>query len=120
MKEMNTKHKITAAAYDKHGRLLAIAQNSYTKSHPMQSYFANKVNMQDKIFLHAEVAAILRAKDKKIHALHVTRTTKAGTLRNAKPCLICMEAIKAYGVDKVFYSDYNGEIVQLDMEGCDV
>lgn len=112
---MNTKHCLTAICYDKHGRQLSVAQNSYTKSHPLMSYFANKVGMPNRIFLHAEVAALLRCKDNKVYSLHVVRKTKSGTLRNAKPCPVCQAAISAYGVEKVFYSNNFGEIVQLDM-----
>jgi len=113
---MNTKHCLTAVCYDKHGRQLSIAENSYTKSHPIMSYFANKVGMPQKIYLHAEVAALLRCKDNKVHSLHVTRKTKSGTLRNAMPCKVCQAAILAYGVQKVFYSNNVGEIVQLNMD----
>lgn len=113
---MNTKHSLTATCYDKHGRQLSVAQNSYVKSHPIQAYFANKVGLDEKVFLHAEIHALLKAKDKKIHTLHVVRKTKSGCLRNAKPCAICQEAIKAYGVEKVFYSDANGCIVEMNIK----
>lgn len=114
---MNTKHILSAQCYNKNGKLLSSATNSYTKTHPLMAHFANKVGMPCKIYLHAEVAALLKAKDNKVYSLHVVRRTKAGTLRNAKPCAICMEAIRAFGVDKVFYSADNGCIEQLNMKG---
>lgn len=105
-----TKHIIKATCYDSKGKLLSFAYNSYTKSHPIQSYFALKVNQPHKIYLHAEIAAILKARDKRIYSIHIYRRNKQNDLANAKPCPICMEAIKAYGIKKVFYSDSHGNI----------
>lgn len=36
-------YMIVAHAHDKRGRLLAVATNSCTRSHPLQKYFAEKV-----------------------------------------------------------------------------
>lgn len=113
---MNTKHSIQAKAFDKHGRLLSSASNSYTKTHPIQAMFAKKAGMEAKQYLHAEIACIIRSKGAKIYSLHVSRETKSGNLRNAKPCPVCLEAIKAYGVRYVFYTDNSGCVVQLNME----
>lgn len=113
---MNTKHSIQAKAFDKHGRLLAVGNNSYTKTHTIQAKFAKKAGTPEKEYLHGEIDCLIKARGAKIHALHVSRTTKQGHLRNAKPCNVCMRAIIEYGVSRVYYSDNNGCIVELNMK----
>lgn len=95
---MVTKYSITAKCYDKRGRLLSTGHNSYTKTHPIQAYFAAKVGHPSRKYLHAEIAAIIKAGDKKIHRIEISRFNKQHQQRNAKPCPICKEAIKAYGI----------------------
>jgi tRNA(Arg) A34 adenosine deaminase TadA len=101
------RYTIVAHCYDKRGRLLACATNSYTKTHPLQSFFAEKVGHPAKQFLHAEIAALLRCKDKQVHMLKVWRYGKDGKLLCAKPCVICQEAIQAFKPTEVWYSDFN-------------
>ena len=87
---------VVAHAFDKRGRLLAVATNSYSKTHPMQAYLAEKVGHPQKIFAHAELLCLLRCKDKPIHKLMVFRYNNQGELVCAKPCPICQEAINIY------------------------
>jgi deoxycytidylate deaminase len=103
----NRRPVILAHAFDKRGRLLAVATNSYTKTHPLQAYFAKKVGHPAKQFLHAELACILRCKDQQIHTLRIFRYGANGELACAKPCPICQEAIVAYGIPNIWYSDNN-------------
>jgi tRNA(Arg) A34 adenosine deaminase TadA len=98
------KHNLTARCYDKKGKLLSIATNSYSKTHPIQAYFATKVGQPAKIYLHAEIHAIIKAGDKKIHKIVISRIGKNHKSLNAKPCPICQEAIKAYGIPFVSYT----------------
>jgi len=118
---MLSKHRsisrtLEAFCYDKSGRLLSHAENSYCKTHPIQAHFAKLVGLDAKQYLHAEIHAMLKAKDKKVHSVHVFRRNKAGRLLMAKPCPICFAAMKAYGVEKVFYSNNVGEIVQMNID----
>lgn len=92
------KYLITAKCYDKRRRLISEATNSYTKTHPIQAYFAEKVGHPHRKYLHAEIAAIVKAGDRKIHRIEVSRRNKEGRQCNAEPCPICKEAIKAYGI----------------------
>lgn len=105
---MKTRYDIIAICFDKRGRLISIGYNSYTKSHPLQKYFAEKVGHPDKIYLHAEIAAILAAKGQPIHRIEISRFNKKGDISNAKPCPICMEAIQAFGIDKISYTTDRG------------
>ena len=52
---------IVATVYDKRGRKLTEGTNSYTKTHTLQAKFAVQVGLDDKVFLHAEIAEIGRA-----------------------------------------------------------
>jgi len=103
------KHHLVAFCRDKHDNILSTAINNYKKSHPLQAYFAAKVGHPERIYLHAEIAAIIRAGTTKIHSLTVTRwshTKKHYVM--AKPCPICQEAIKAFGIKHVFYTNHLG------------
>lgn len=95
---MKRKYDIRAICYDKKGRILSVGYNSYTKTHPIQDYYARQAGHPQRIFLHAEIAALLRAKDKQIHKIKVERYAKNGEPMNASPCAVCEKAIKAWGV----------------------
>lgn len=101
---MKTRYSIRAFCFDKRGRLLSVGKNSYTKTHPIQKYFAQKVGKPECEFLHAEIDAILKAKGKQIHKLVIERFSRKGERLNASPCPICEEAIRAYGIINVEHS----------------
>ena len=98
------RYHILAKCYDRKGKLLSAAFNSYTKTHPLQAYFAKKVGHDHCTFLHAEIHAILKCKGKPIHRISVERYGSDGLPANARPCPICTEAIKAFGITKVEYT----------------
>ena len=99
------KQTITAIIYDKKGRVLSIGQNDYEKTHPMMLKYGKKVGMPERIYLHAEIAAITRCADmKKAHRMLITRFTKDGKPALAKPCPICESAIKATNIQIVDYT----------------
>ena len=99
------KHRLTAFAFDKRGRLIAQAENNYTKSHPVQAHFAKLVGEPDKIYLHAEIAVLLKCGDVVPHTLQVIRYYKSGKPALARPCAVCQAAIKSWGVKQVLWSD---------------
>ena len=98
------KHTIVASVFDKRGRLLASAQNSYTKSHPVMAHFAQLAKMPARVFLHAEVAALLKCKDKDVYSISIERYKRDGSPGMAKPCPACEAAIKAWGIQRVTYT----------------
>jgi deoxycytidylate deaminase len=99
---MNQRHNITAILYDRRGRILAIGKNNYLKTHPLQAKSAQAVGEGYKIFLHAEIDALVKAKSwDKAHKLVITRFTKDGKPALAKPCKICQHAIKLAGIKLV-------------------
>ena len=99
-----TRYYIIAKCYNKRGQLVGMGTNDYKKSHPLQAYFAKKVGHPERIFLHAEIAAILAARSHRIHSIKVERYDAAGQPVSAKPCPICAKAIKAFGIKEVSYT----------------
>ena len=96
----NKRFEITAFAYDKRGRLLSIGRNSYIRTHPLQAKLAKKAGRPQAIYVHAELSALLKARQQ-VHKLVVVRYNKDGTPGNAKPCEICQLAIKEFGVKHI-------------------
>lgn len=93
---------ITAICYDKRGRILSIGRNSYVKTHPMQAKIAKEVGSPSRIYLHAEMDAILRVKDwDRIHKMTVVRRNSKGEGMCAKPCAICQRMINLVGIKYV-------------------
>lgn len=101
---MSRTYDILAKCYDKRGRLLSVATNSYRKTHPLQKHFAMLVGHEHKVYLHAEIRAILRAKDQQIYRMTIERYNKNGEPMLAKPCKICELAIKSFNICKVEYT----------------
>lgn len=96
---MRKKYSIKAFLYDKKGRVLAVGENSYTKTHPIQVKLAHKHNLKEKIFLHAEIAALVKLKNwDNVYRIKIERYDKKGKPRNAKPCPICQDALDQAGV----------------------
>lgn len=93
---MKAKQHITAVLYDRKGKVLSIGQNSYVKTHPIQAQYALQAGLPHKQFLHAEIAAIIKCRDiDKAYKIFVSRWDKNGNPVLAKPCPVCMTAIKS-------------------------
>lgn len=85
---------MTAIIYDKRGKVLSIGKNSYVKTHPYQARLAAKLNEEYKIFLHAEIDAIIKCSAiDRAHKIKIFRVDARGKYVLAKPCKICAEAI---------------------------
>lgn len=98
-------HSVTALIYDRKGRVLSVGQNSYIKTHPLQAKYAQMVGQPEKQYLHAEIHAITRCRDlSKAHKIFITRYNKQGQPVLAKPCPVCITAIKKSGIKHVFYT----------------
>lgn len=102
---MTQRQNITALVYDRKGRLLSMGKNSYLKTHPLQAKIAKQVGESEKIFLHAEIDALIKVRDwKKAHKIVVTRINKHGEPALAKPCLVCEKMIKLAGIKEVVHT----------------
>ena len=103
----NCRFRVSAIITDSKGNILSKALNSYEKTHPIQAAYANKVKRPTKIYLHAEIAALIKCR-KKPHTIIVSRFLKDGSMALAKPCPVCQLALKEAGVKKVCYTTKNG------------
>ena len=67
--------------------------------------------------LHAEAAAVLQLlKQRRLHDLagseiYVTRFTRGGRVGMAKPCSACQQLLQSVGIQRVTYTDGNGDTV---------
>lgn len=113
-KRSSEHYKIGCVITDKKGRILSHGFNQ-RKSHPFQAHYANKHN-PEKIFLHAEIAALIKVRDGEPHTIYVGRIMKNGSWGIARPCPICAAAIKDAGIKNVVFTDEKGEIVTYNLE----
>lgn len=89
---------VSAFVYDKRGRLLSTGQNSYVKTHPLQAEHARRVGLPEKVYLHAEIAALIKCDWTKAHRILVTRYGVDGKPLLAKPCAVCRSVINTTNV----------------------
>ena len=102
MSVMSAKQNITAILYDKKGRILSVGKNNYIKTHPLKAKSAHAVGEDHKIYLHAEIDALVKAKNwNKAYKLVITRFSKDGSPALAKPCKVCQHAIKLAGIKQI-------------------
>ena len=88
--------------YDKKGRALSVGRNSYVKTHPLQAKLAREVGEPSKVYLHAEVAALIKVRDwNDAYRIAVFRYGADGNPRNARPCRVCQRIIKQAGIVEV-------------------
>jgi deoxycytidylate deaminase len=62
--------------------------------------------------LHAEMSAIFRVKNKKLlkkAELYVGRLNKAGEIVSSRPCPVCRQVMRSFGVSKVHYTTNEGK-----------
>ena len=104
MKKIKNRYITIATVYNKKGHVLAKTTNSWTKTHPYQAQLAKEVNLDDKQYLHAEVAAIIKAKNRNIYKIKIERYGAKGEPLNACPCPICQKAIKNKGIKVIEYT----------------
>lgn len=109
----DNKYVVGAFAFDHKGMLLSKATNSFVKTHPRQKILADSVGLVHKIYLHAEVSAIIKA-NAKIDTLIVARILQhTNKTAMARPCPVCCEAIRQAGIKKVYFTNKDGELVLL-------
>lgn len=98
------KYHIIAKIYDKAGNLLSYGVNSYVKTHPLQAHYARAVGQPHRIYLHAEIQAIIRANGKDMYKIRVERYNSKGEPQSACPCPVCQLAIKQAGISIIEYT----------------
>ena len=88
-------------------KVVATAVNLEQKSRPLQAKLAEKVGLGEKIYLHSEIHALIKAKED-ADTIIVARVNTQDKLRMAKPCPICALALEQGGVKNIYYSTNEG------------
>ena len=97
---MKMRYHFKAIITDKKGNVLSVGENNYKKSHPYMAKMAMACGEDKKIFLHAEIAAIIKCHDlKKASNIHIYRVRNNGEIELVNPCKICRSAIKVLGLN---------------------
>jgi hypothetical protein len=101
---MKTRQELIATVYDRRGRILSIGRNHYTKTHPTQARYAARANMPHRMFLHAEISALVKCKSGDAYKIKIERYDSKGNPKLARPCPVCELAIKEAGINLVEYT----------------
>jgi tRNA(Arg) A34 adenosine deaminase TadA len=113
-KSSPSKKKVGAVLLKKN-KIVATAVNLEKKSHPLQAKFAKRVGLWQKIYLHSEVHALIKARED-ADTIVVARVNPQNKLRNAKPCPICALALEEAGVKNIYYSTDDGFMYKYSAE----
>ena len=105
-KSSPSKKKVGAVLLKKN-KVIATAVNLERKSHPLQAKFAKRVGLWQKIYLHAELFSLIKAKED-ADTIVVARVNNQNKLRNSCPCPICSLAIEEAGIENIYYSTDEG------------
>ena len=99
-----SRKKVGAVLMNKN-KVITTATNLDHKSHPIQAKWAEKVGLKEKIYLHAEMAALIKLREDADKIVVVRLGGHDGkSLRNARPCKICEAALRYAGIKHVYYS----------------
>ncbi len=98
------------AVISKKNRVISNGCNTLKKTHPLQALYAKLTNNPEAIYLHAEMSAIVRAKEVDLEGatIHIFRRGLGGELRNSRPCDSCMRALIKRGIKKIHYTTDRG------------
>jgi tRNA(Arg) A34 adenosine deaminase TadA len=103
--ETSESRKKVGAVLMKKNKIVATATNKDFKSHPIQAKWAERVGLSEKIYLHAEISAMIKAQHEADRIIVVRLGGWDGkTLRMAKPCPICDAYLRHAGIEHVYYS----------------
>lgn len=105
-KSSPSKKQVGAILLNKN-KVIITATNLETKSHPIQAKFAERVGLKEKIYLHAEISALVKCKEE-VDTIVVARVNPQGKIRMAKPCPICQLALNEAGISKIHYTTNDG------------
>jgi tRNA(Arg) A34 adenosine deaminase TadA len=73
----NKKQRLCAIVTDKRNHILNIGFNNYNKTSVKQAYYAEKVGLSHKIFLHAEINCLSNIQGKP-HTIYIARINRKG------------------------------------------
>jgi tRNA(Arg) A34 adenosine deaminase TadA len=99
--------RVSAVITDSKGNILATGINSYEKTHPFQAKYAERVDQNHAVYLHAEIAALVKIRRGDPKKIYVARLLRNGEYALARPCAICAMAIKESGITEIIFTDSN-------------
>lgn len=101
LRDSTNKEKVFAVL-EKNGRPISTATNCYTKSHKAQRDYARRAGYPAKVYLHAEISAIIKSR---CHGdtMYIYRLNKKGELLPSKPCPVCQLALKELHIKQVYH-----------------
>jgi len=105
-KQSDHRCQIGCIVTNKRGRVIASGYNQF-KTHPLQVRYAKHNDRSEKIYLHAEISALIRCREEP-HTVYIGRIMKNGKAGMCKPCPICEYAIRKAGVKVIIYTDSTG------------
>ena len=85
-----------ACLVNKKGQIIAESANSYSVSHTKQFHYAKKVGRPEAIFLHSEMACLLKDRKRQGVKLFVARVDSKNRPCYSAPCEICVRALQDY------------------------
>ena len=112
-----SRRKIGAVLLKK-SKVVATAVNLEKKSHPLQARFAQRVGLAEKVFLHAEIHSLIKARED-ADTIVVARVNNQDKLRMAKPCACCALALEEAGVTNVYYTTNEGFMYKFSPDSCE-
>jgi len=98
----NSKFKLGAVVLDKKHRVLNFASNDMTKTHTKSKGWGG--------YIHAEFKTLLGLSIEETQggSIYVYRELQDGSMAMSKPCSVCQEIIKQYGIKNVYYTTETG------------
>ena len=111
-KSSPSKKKVGAVLLNKN-KVVVTATNLETKSHPLQAKFAERVGLHQKIYLHAEISALVKCREE-CDTIVVARVNPQNKLRMARPCPICELALHEAGITKIHYTTNQGFLYEYN------
>lgn len=109
-KSDHTKHKLGASIV-KNGKIISSGFNHHKKTNPQ----IKAIGGCELKTVHAEMDSIFKLKNKELlkgSTIAVYREKKDGTLGCARPCQICMNFLRFYGVKKIIYTTETGIVIE--------
>lgn len=81
---------------NKRGRIVSESSNDYGCTHPQQHMWAKRAGRPEAIYLHSELACLLKDRKRQGVKMFVARVNASGEACYSAPCEICSLAIASY------------------------
>lgn len=125
--EQSPHYRHSCILLDKRYNILTSGCNNYSKTHPVQARLAMQSELPKRIFLHAEISALIRLRSMGMEeALHSAVCVRVRTIQKNKmlglsfPCPICFDTLIKSGVKKIIYSTSENTIKTVNMSIADI